>query len=407
MAAATALQTFRPEDEDFYLGDPDAAFRRLRAERSAALVRAEPVLGGHQVRRRPDGVAAAAPVLLGARHAALRAGAACARRVAARRMAAFETPTIIRMDPPAHNRHRKLVIGAFTKQRVAALEPMVRDIAKRSLDAIDPTSRRVRRAAGDPAADVRDRGDARRAVERLRELPALVGRDDRGGRRRAVAEHRRGGRRAAALRARRRERAPAPPQDDLVSVLVEAEIDGERLTDVEIGMFCLTLLVAGNETTRNLVSGGALALMRNPDAAREAARRPGPLAERGRGDAALRLAGAELRAHRHRGLRAARQEVARGRRARALLQLREPRRGDLRPRRRRASTSRGRARGATWRSASASTCAWAPRWRASRRRCCSRSSSRAGRTSRWPASREPLRSSLMNGLVELPVALEP
>jgi cytochrome P450 len=55
------------------------------------------------------------------------------------------------------------------------------------------------------------------------------------------------------------------PQDDLVSVLVEAEIDGERLTDTEIGMFCLTLLVAGNETTRTLVSGGALALMRNPE----------------------------------------------------------------------------------------------------------------------------------------------
>jgi cytochrome P450 len=55
------------------------------------------------------------------------------------------------------------------------------------------------------------------------------------------------------------------PQDDLVSVLVSAEIDGERLSDAEIGMFCLTLLVAGNETTRNLVSGGALALMRNPD----------------------------------------------------------------------------------------------------------------------------------------------
>jgi cytochrome P450 len=39
------------------------------------------------------------------------------------------------------------------------------------------------------------------------------------------------------------------PQDDLISVLVQAEIDGERLNDVEIGMFCLTLLVAGNETT--------------------------------------------------------------------------------------------------------------------------------------------------------------
>jgi cytochrome P450 len=55
------------------------------------------------------------------------------------------------------------------------------------------------------------------------------------------------------------------PRDDLISILLAAEVDGERLTDAELGMFCLTLLVAGNETTRNLISGGALALMRNPD----------------------------------------------------------------------------------------------------------------------------------------------
>jgi cytochrome P450 len=55
------------------------------------------------------------------------------------------------------------------------------------------------------------------------------------------------------------------PQDDLISLLVEAEIEGERLSDPEVGMFCLTLLVAGNETTRNLVTGGASLLMRHPE----------------------------------------------------------------------------------------------------------------------------------------------
>ena len=54
------------------------------------------------------------------------------------------------------------------------------------------------------------------------------------------------------------------PRDDLISLLLAAEVEGECLTDAEIGMFCLTLLVAGNETTRNLISGGALALVRNP-----------------------------------------------------------------------------------------------------------------------------------------------
>src|SRR5262249_15053791 len=51
---------------------------------------------------------------------------------------AATAPSIIRMDPPRHNRHRKLVMNAFTPRRIAALEPRIREIAKRSLDAIDP-----------------------------------------------------------------------------------------------------------------------------------------------------------------------------------------------------------------------------------------------------------------------------
>src|SRR5262249_54710334 len=55
------------------------------------------------------------------------------------------------------------------------------------------------------------------------------------------------------------------PHDDLITALAAAEIDGERLADEEVLMFCMTLLVAGNETTRNLISGGAKALMEFPD----------------------------------------------------------------------------------------------------------------------------------------------
>jgi len=55
------------------------------------------------------------------------------------------------------------------------------------------------------------------------------------------------------------------PKDDLVSTLARAEIEGAALTDPEILMFCITLLAAGNETTRNLISGGSLLLMRNPE----------------------------------------------------------------------------------------------------------------------------------------------
>jgi methyl-branched lipid omega-hydroxylase len=55
------------------------------------------------------------------------------------------------------------------------------------------------------------------------------------------------------------------PGDDLVSALVTAEVDGERLTDQEIGSFFILLVVAGNETTRNAISSGLVALTENPD----------------------------------------------------------------------------------------------------------------------------------------------
>jgi cholest-4-en-3-one 26-monooxygenase len=52
---------------------------------------------------------------------------------------------------------------------------------------------------------------------------------------------------------------------DLISVLINSEIDGERLSEMEFDAFFLLLSVAGNETTRNALSGGMLALLQNPE----------------------------------------------------------------------------------------------------------------------------------------------
>jgi cytochrome P450 len=51
------------------------------------------------------------------------------------------------------------------------------------------------------------------------------------------------------------------PREDVLTKLALAELDGERLSDAELAIFCLTLLVAGNETTRNLIAGGMRALL--------------------------------------------------------------------------------------------------------------------------------------------------
>jgi cytochrome P450 len=55
------------------------------------------------------------------------------------------------------------------------------------------------------------------------------------------------------------------PAEDLTTALVQAEVDGERLTSAEIASFFILLVVAGNETTRNAISHGVLALTRYPD----------------------------------------------------------------------------------------------------------------------------------------------
>jgi cholest-4-en-3-one 26-monooxygenase len=57
----------------------------------------------------------------------------------------------------------------------------------------------------------------------------------------------------------------ADPRDDIVTRLINAEIEGDRLSELEFDMFMLLLTVAGNETTRNSTSWGMLALMQHPD----------------------------------------------------------------------------------------------------------------------------------------------
>ena len=60
------------------------------------------------------------------------------------------------------------------------------------------------------------------------------------------------------------ERRRREPGDDIVSELLAAEIDGEPLTELQLLSYCELIVEAGNETTRNAISGGLLALYRAP-----------------------------------------------------------------------------------------------------------------------------------------------
>lgn len=180
-----------------------------------------------------------------------------------------QPPSIIYMDPPAHVRYRRLVSKAFTPRMVKQLEPDIRALARESLDAVP-------------------RGVPVDFVEHVAvPLPMLVIAQMLGVPKEDLAQFKRWSDTIVAgadigvvatmstvqelfgyflreLEARR-----VAPRDDLISALALAEVDGERLADDEVLMFCMTLLVAGNETTRNLIAGGARALAQFPDQRRK------------------------------------------------------------------------------------------------------------------------------------------
>jgi cytochrome P450 len=177
-------------------------------------------------------------------------------------------PNLITMDDPRHGQLRALVARGFTSRPVATFEPRVRDLAQTMLAelAATPGADLVAGLTGPlpmtvvgdligvaPGERVQFREWADAIVHQDVDRPETVaaGRAAAG----AVVEHFRG-----IIAARR-----ADPRDDLVSALLDAVVDGERLTDEEILGFCFLLVVAGTETTTNLLGLGVLALAAAPD----------------------------------------------------------------------------------------------------------------------------------------------
>ena len=173
---------------------------------------------------------------------------------------------LIFTDPPRHRQLRKLINTGFTRRQVATLEPKVREIVHgvlagtragsthefaEQLAAPLPT-RMIAELLGAPPDDWEKfrrwsdacTGNADPEIE-LDSLAAV-------GELFEYFQH---------LIAARR----AEPRNDMLSVLSTAEVDGARLTDDDLLNFAFLLLVAGNETTRNLIALGTLALIDHPD----------------------------------------------------------------------------------------------------------------------------------------------
>jgi cytochrome P450 len=183
-------------------------------------------------------------------------------RSSARPLAA---PSLLHMDPPEHASFRGLLNRRFTPRALSGLGESVRKTASTLLDAVE-TREEIdfvsALAAPFPLIVIAellgiaesDRQDFRRWSDAAIESPDLPPDET------AAALGELAGFIGDHIRAKREQ-----PGDDLVSLLVQSEVDGAPLRKEELFMFLLTLLVAGNETTRTLLSGSVLALFEHPD----------------------------------------------------------------------------------------------------------------------------------------------
>lgn len=181
---------------------------------------------------------------------------------------------MLNMDPPRHRTYRALVSKAFTPRMVQDLQPSIRAMVDHIIDQV------VERGACDFVEEVAAKlplevicemmGVPHEDRQRIYEIGnKLIGFDDpdlfEGGQsvndlgaQEAFAE-------MFVYASKLRAIALETPSDNLATALVNAEIDGEKLSESDFNFFFLLLLVAGNETTRTVTTNGMWALIDHPD----------------------------------------------------------------------------------------------------------------------------------------------
>lgn len=179
---------------------------------------------------------------------------------------------LLNMDPPDHPKYRNVVSKRFTPRTVQAWAAKVRRITAEVLDEA------ARKASGDFVADISAPITIRVIAEMLgvprsdwkllfQWTNETIAPEDpefmREGGVQATLEHAR--RELFAYFHDMATKRRSQPQDDIVSVVANATLDGQPLPPIELLSYYFLLVVAGNETTRNAMTGGMLALLESPD----------------------------------------------------------------------------------------------------------------------------------------------
>jgi cytochrome P450 len=189
--------------------------------------------------------------------------------------------TIIDTDPPEHTKLRKIVSGSFTQRAVAVYQHFVEGLTEEVLNAglasgdfdfVDAVAKEVpirvlARIMGLPGAGLDtfiDLGDRLIANTDPEITDVVWGRDDTDAYRRYPFRSPYGKQLWDLGREIVRDRL-ADPGDDLLSTLLRAEVDGDRLSETDLDNFFSILVIAGNETTRIAIAQGALAFCEHPE----------------------------------------------------------------------------------------------------------------------------------------------
>jgi cholest-4-en-3-one 26-monooxygenase len=176
---------------------------------------------------------------------------------------------MLNMDPTMHTRYRRLVNKGFTPKMVRDLEEQIVGYAdgiinavceRGTADFVEEISAElpllvIAELLGVPQEDRRMVFDWSNRMIGSEDPEYQVEGADAGEAAMAVFSY------AEELAAKRR----LAPSQDLVSVLLDAEVEGEKLNEIELDLFFMLLIVAGNETTRNLMSGAMHAFFDHPD----------------------------------------------------------------------------------------------------------------------------------------------